>query len=595
MRNVLFLLLLIINYAYGQIPAGIPDRINSASQLFDNQVQANNLLDQNSGLGDDFLPVNEAFRFSVVQQSSTNITLRFIAAEGYYLYKPQFAFTFTPRNITTKQVNFPTGITKNDEYFGEVEVFYEITDIDLELDNPAHEPFRLDVRYQGCADAGLCYPPEVVSFNFGLSDDHQSAANKSGLSIWDLLAFLVAGIGLSFTPCVLPMLPIISMLVIRNQVNNLRKFYLALSYVLAMAFCFAVLGALMGIFGANLNLQGHLQSPFVLVPFALFFVLMAAAMFGLFELQLPSLVTNFLHARMNNTQGGSITGAAVLGILSSLLVSPCVSAPLVAVLVYISTSGDAVGGFSKLLALGLGMGIPLIIFSVGGGFLLPKSGNWLITVRDVFGVLLLAVAVWLLERVIPVGFVLPLWSLFTAISAFILLRGFNQSLRLGKCLKALAAFILLLYSLLALVGAFRGGSDPLRPLTGRLVIGSWQNFTDVQGFELALKQAAGSHTSVVVDFYADWCISCKIMEREVFAHEQIRSQLDNHLLLRFDVTKADASQKALLQSLGLFGPPAILFFANDGKRLHDLDIIGEVNYRQFQQYLDDFASYLQDH
>ena len=374
----------------------------------------------------DFLPVREAFRLDLVERTPTAIKLQFIAADGYYLYRHRFQFHSEPTNIALGAAQMPAGLAKTDEYFGEVEVYYGVLDVELPLDSRTQGPFTLQVSYQGCADKGLCYPPETQSFSIDAAAQGTAPAATSitaatttaqSTSTWswrELALFFLAGLGLTFTPCVLPMLPILSGVVLRGQVGGMRGFSLSLAYVLAMAACFALLGALMGIFGAELNLQARLQSPWVLVPFALFFALFALAMFGLYELRLPHFISDRLDRLAGNTRGGSLWGAALLGVLSSLLVSPCVSAPLAGALLYISSSGDALGGGLKLFVLGLGMGAPMVLFATGGGALLPNSGNWMVTVRNSFGVLLLAVAIWLLDRVLPGPLTLALWGVLAA-------------------------------------------------------------------------------------------------------------------------------------------------------------------------------------
>ena len=325
----------------------------------------------------DFLPVDQAFRLEQLESTPQEIRLRFSNADGYYLYRHRFTFSTDTPGVTLGEPQIPPGEQKVDEYFGPIEAHYGITEITLPVNNPRGDGFTLRIGYQGCADLGLCYPPETRELRIG---------EPLGLALdWGSLAlFFLAGLGLTFTPCVLPMLPILSGVVLRGQPGGLRGLALSLAYVLPMALCFALLGALMGLFGAGLNLQARLQSPWVLAPFAAFFALFALAMFGTFELRLPGFLSRPLDRLALQTRGGSLLGAALLGVLSSLLVSPCVSAPLAAALLYISSSGDAVGGGLKLLALGLGMGAPLVLFGAGGGALLPRSGPWMVGVRNLF-------------------------------------------------------------------------------------------------------------------------------------------------------------------------------------------------------------------
>jgi thiol:disulfide interchange protein DsbD len=550
----------------------------------------------------DFLPVREAFQLSLVDSSAESITLRFVAAEGYYLYKHRFQFTSEPADVGLGAARLPAGEAKFDEYFGDVEVYYGVLDVELPLDNPDQRPFNLNVSYQGCADQGLCYPPETEQLKIagGLSGAGATPAapgstgNSWSWSWSDLALFFLAGLGLTFTPCVLPMLPILSGVVLRGQVGGLRSFSLSLAYVLPMALCFAVLGALMGVFGAGLNLQARLQSAWILVPFAAFFALFALAMFGVYELRLPRLLSEPLDRLAGKTRGGSYANAALLGVLSSLLVSPCVSAPLVGALLYISASGDALGGGLKLFALGLGMGAPLVLFATGGGALLPKSGTWMIGVRNAFGVLLLAVALWLLERVLPGQLALALWGLLAAgVALFLGALEFGPKTHKQK-LGQLAGLVLLVYALAAWTGALQGQNDPLRPL-GRQLLAStasnqveadaWLTISSPAELDAAFAAAQSAGKPLLLDWYADWCISCKVIEREVLTSAQVASQLGDYRLVRFDITESNPAQRALLDRYQLFGPPAILLFDAKGDEWQDLRVVGEVDAANFADRL----------
>ncbi|MCQ4232307.1 protein-disulfide reductase DsbD [Pseudomonas stutzeri] len=546
----------------------------------------------------DFLPVREAFRLSLVDSSPTQVKLRFVAAEGYYLYRHRFAFKTQEPGVTIGEAQLPAGEQKTDDYFGEVEVYYGVLDIEVPVDNPEQRPFTLQVSYQGCADKGLCYPPETENLAIGgigaASTAAPNAPEAKGELSWRAIGlFFLAGLGLTFTPCVLPMLPILSGVVLRGQTGGMRSFLLSLAYVLPMAGGFALLGALMGVFGAELNLQARLQSPWILVPFALFFVAFALAMFGLFELRLPQALSARLDRVAGNARGGSFTGAALLGAISSLLVSPCVSAPLAGALLYISASGDALGGGLKLFALGLGMGAPLVLFATGGGALLPRSGPWMVSVRNTFGVLLLAVAVWMLERVLPGPLALALWGLLAAGSALFLgTLEFTQKTARQK-LAQLLGLALLVYALAAWVGALQGNSDPLRPLPQSSAVRAdsatgdgWLTLATTAELDAQLAAARAAGQPLMLDWYADWCVSCKVFEREVFAHPQVAPRLAGYRLIRFDITDSNAEQRALLDRYQLFGPPAILFFDRAGNELKDVRVVGELDAREFGERLD---------
>jgi len=536
----------------------------------------------------DFLPVREAFQLSLISSSSESVKLRFVAAEGYYLYRHRFSFSSEPADIRLGQAILPAGKAKHDEYFGDVEVYYEVLDVEVPVDNPAKRPFNLSVSYQGCADKGLCYPPETEVLTIAGS----AAASSNGTDAatpwrWtDLALFFLGGLALTFTPCVLPMLPILTGVVLRGQPGGMRSLVLSLAYVLPMALSFAILGALMGLFGAELNLQARLQSPWVLVPFAIFFALFGAASLGFLELRLPAAIDGPLQRLSQRLQGGTIFSAAALGVLSSVLVSPCVSAPLAGALLYISASGDALGGGLKLLALGLGMGAPLVLFAVGGGALLPKSGPWMLTVRNLFGALLLAVAIWLLERVLPGPISLALWGLLAAgVALWLGVLELTPKTHHQK-LAQLLGLPLLVYALVAWVGALQGQDDPLRPL-GRMISsveatqhvqsGQWQTITTPAELDAALLAAKNNGQPLLLDWYADWCISCKVIEREVLSAPEVGRQLGDYQLVRFDITESNPAQRALLDRYQLFGPPAILLFDTKGDEWLDLRVVGEVD------------------
>jgi len=572
MRRLLCLLFLVF-----ALPA-------SATGLLENRPSSSLGSINNSA---DFLPVREAFQLSLVESTPQSIKLRFVATEGYYLYRHRFQFRADPADVVLGAAKLPDGQKKHDEYFGNVEVYHGI--LDVELPRYDQRAFTLAVTYQGCADKGLCYPPETERLSI---DGSGAPATVYPWSWRELALFFLAGLGLTFTPCVLPMLPILSGVVLRGQVGGWRGFNLSLAYVLPMAACFALLGALMGLFGAQLNLQARLQSAWVLVPFAMFFAVFALAMFGVFELKLPHAISSRLDRIAGRTKGGSLLGAAVLGVVSSLLVSPCVSAPLAGALLYISASGDALGGGLKLFMLGLGMGAPLLLVATGGAAWLPKSGPWLVYVKNAIGVLLLGLAIGLLSRVLPGQVTLLLIGLLAGgVGLFMGALEFVYKpprKRLGQLL----GMFLLFYALACWYGAFSGQTDPLNPIgQPRIVANSgpaqntstWQTVSTPADLDRALADARSSGTPLLLDWYADWCISCKVIEHEVLDDPVVIERLKGYRLIRFDITASNAEQRALLDRYQLFGPPALMFFGKDGVERADVRVIGEINAKDFAE------------
>lgn len=566
--------------------------------LFSNSESGNQTTSANNNAN--FLPIEQAFIVQATENPDNTVSIRFSNADGYYLYRHRLSFSTATLGVDLGAAQLPDGQARTDPFFGDVEAYYGTVEVTLPIDNPNNLPYTLDVGYQGCADLGLCYPPEIHSFKLN---------NASSAATWhwqEIALFFLAGLALTFTPCVLPMLPILTGVVLRGKVGGSRAFVLSTVYVVSMAVCFAVLGALMGIFGAELNIQARLQSPWVLVPFAAFFAVFALAMFGVFSMRLPQFMSGPLNNLSGKTTGGTVFGAALLGVFSSLLVSPCVSAPLAAALLYISASGDAWGGGLKLLALGLGMGAPLVLFASGGGSLLPKSGAWMLAVRNSFGVLLLAVALWLLDRVLPGSISLLLWGALAAgVAIWLGTLEFTRKSNPQK-LAQLLGLALLTYALAAWLGALQGQSDPLQPLAQTNLPGnpsalngtpnspaqSWQTISQVENLHKHMQEAQQAGQPVIVDWYADWCISCKVIERNVLQNPEVRQlfQQGNYRLLRLDITANTPEHRALLNQYQLFGPPIIQFFQANGNELESLRVVGEVTAVDFIERLTQAAA-----
>jgi thiol:disulfide interchange protein DsbD len=588
---------------------------------------------------DEFLPVDQAFILSTEISDEGTIIARWEMPDGYYLYRHRFEFDIrtsaeqSASPVALGDAEIPAGKKKIDDYFGEVEVYYHNAEAVLPVLSGTGRPELLEVGigYQGCADAGLCYAPEFTWIPVTLTGPatggptggagvgnvaalaavpatSASAASlvpdteeqvlagmlSGGSLLTSLLLFFLGGIALAFTPCVLPMVPILSSIIVGESENITRRkaFTLSLAYVLGMAVTYAVVGVLVGLFGASLNLQAALQSPTILITFALIFVALSFSMFGFYELQLPQSWQNNLNALGDKVGGGKHVSVMVMGSLSSLVVSPCVSAPLAGALIYISSTGDAVLGGGALLALGLGMGMPLLAIGSSGGHLLPRAGAWMNTVKAVFGVLLLGVAVWLLERVVAPSATLALWAIL-AIGAGVYLGAMDFSPRQGwgQLWKASGA-VSFIYGVLLLVGAASGAENPLRPLQGLSLAAAgasgsgvaggshaeqrWYAVRNLAELEAQVRDAGAAGQPVLLDLYADWCISCKVMEREVFPRPEVASRLAQFRLLRADVTENNAQDKELLEAFGLFGPPSLVFFGEDGSEISEVRVQGEI-------------------
>ncbi|WP_062267246.1 protein-disulfide reductase DsbD [Endozoicomonas arenosclerae] len=562
------------------------------------------LFENNNKSSQTFLPVEEAFQLNA-EIVDNSLLLHFLVTPGHYLYKKRFSFSSNQKETQIGEPVFPKGKEKYDVNFEEtLEVFPENITVKIPVKSSLTEP-EIEVRFQGCADAGLCYPPHTIDVTVAnpnvdlaaaedLDTSFSNQENNPSLnsyspdshqSIWlSLLLFLLAGIGLTFTPCVLPMIPILSSLLVgaaSEGASRKRTFYLSLGYVLSMSVTFALAGTLMGLFGASLNLQAKLQSPWLLIPFAVLFILLALSMFGLYELQLPEKLRNRLNQQPKKP--GSLWGAVVLGFLSALVVSPCVSAPLAGALIYISTTGDALVGGLSLLALGLGMGLPLMLIGLCGKKILPKAGSWMENVKVFFGFLMLGVAIWMLERVIAPQLTLFLWgALAIGGASWFGAVDFNKKSG-SELLSQTLGLILLIYGALLIIGAAQGHKDPFKPLYSisnsasiPLMESPFQTVQTVADLSRQLEIASKNGKPAMIDVYADWCISCKIMEKEVFPQVFANIEINKWHLIKFDITENTPEQQKWLDSYQLFGPPALLFYGSKGQERAQLRSQGEL-------------------
>jgi thioredoxin:protein disulfide reductase len=591
------------------------------------------------GASPNFLHVDEAFVLSARRADDGSVLAHWRIADGYYLYRHAFAFDPGVGQLRLGEAEMAPGRAKIDEFFGEVEAYFGEARVRLPvLAGGTDDAMLVAVSYQGCAEAGLCYAPEtrwvrfepgqaaglVLASNPGqptvdtrtrrapapagatppitglgsaFSEEGQLAAYLSRAALPAALAlFFLAGVGLALTPCVLPMVPILSSIIVGQGpgITQMRAFTLSAAYVLGMAVTYAGIGTLMGLFGGQMNVQAALQAPLVLVTFAAVFVLLALAMFGFYDLRLPSTWQNRIDAASRGRRGGHLGSVAVMGALSSLVVSPCISAPLAGALIYISASGDAMIGALVLFVLALGMGAPLIVLGTTSGQLLPRAGPWMGAIKSVFGVAMLAVAIWLLERVLPGPLSLLLWAaLAIACGVYLGALDFTPRRGWGQLWKA-TGLVSLVYGVLLLIGSASGADNPFQPLhrlataerSGIIQAQDWRPVKGLTGLEVALRMAAADGRPVMLDLYADWCVSCKQMERNVFPDPGVSENLAQFTLLRADITANDADDRALLRQYGLFGPPTFLFFTPGGEELIDYRLQGEVDRRRFAAHLE---------
>ena len=565
-----------------------------------------------------FLPAEQAFGLEVHAVDSRTLLASFKVTPGYYLYRDKVIFNLGNGKTVITRIDLPKGEPKSDPNFGTIEVYHNSFQVEIVLEKvDAAKPLVLNASYQGCSDKGLCYPPIEKTLNVELTqtiseiplsatsapagEAATSPANeniqiarlfKDG-NFWLIIAsFFGFGLLLSLTPCMFPMIPILSGIIVGrgHKITHMHAFILSLAYVLGMAITYAIAGVAAG-YSGNL-LSNALQTPWVLGSFAAIFVVLSLAMFGLYELQLPTALQSKLSDTSNKLHGGHLSGVFGMGALSAIIMGPCVAAPLAGALLYISQTHDAVLGGTALFVLALGMGLPLLIIGTSAGAILPKTGPWMEAVKRSFGVIMLAMAIWIITPVIPVSAQMLLWAallIFLAIYLHALdplPHNVHGASRFGKGIGILALLLGVAY----LIGALSGARDILRPL-GNIGRASAEAPATLQfvriksAAELDDRIAQAKGKTVMLDFYADWCVSCKEMERFTFSDAAVQAKLKNAVLLQADVTANNADDKTLLQRFQLFGPPATLFFGSNGSELADFRVTGYQDAPQFLQSL----------
>ena len=585
-----------------------------------------NLLDSLGGGQDDILDPDDAFQISYDSQPG-QFKASWVIAEGHYLYRDKMQITTDEAGINSKPLVMPAGDAKDDPIFNKIlYVFHNFADATLPYTfaNDGDKEVTFKVKYQGCSEiAGICYPPQTKKFTVKISpfseaqaaalqqpaatspelvseQDEMFNALSSGNTWLTLLIFFGAGLLLAFTPCVFPMIPILSGIIVGQgeDMTTRKAFYLSLVYVLAMAMTYTIVGILVGLSGENI--QAWFQNPWIIGSFVAIFVALSFSMFGFYELQMPASVQSKLVNISNSQQGGNIAGVAIMGFLSALIVGPCVTAPLVGSLIYIAETGDAVLGGMALFSLSMGMGAPLLLIGASAGKFLPKAGAWMDAVKAVFGVLLLGLAIWLLERVAPVYATMFLWGALMIVSAIYMgaIDALGENSSGWKKLWKGLGMLLLIYGIIILLGLASGNRNVFQPLkglsfssgssSGAMVQTEKLNFIKIKGVdglnkELAKAKAAGK--PVMLDFYADWCVSCKEMEMFTFSDPAVQQALEGVVLLKADVTANDEIDTALYKHFGIIGPPSIMFFGTDGIERKNYRVVGFVKAEQFSTHI----------
>ncbi|OYY34843.1 MAG: thiol:disulfide interchange protein [Polaromonas sp. 39-63-25] len=561
----------------------------------------------------EFLPVDQAFRLSISQDGDGQVRLNWDIRKGYYLYRQQMKVEADPAGGAL-QVLWPAGTPKTDETYGKSEVYHDQVSVLVK----ATDARALTIGWQGCADAGLCYPPQTRRVNLAdvaatlavpadpattrqspeppgaLGEDQDLAERLSRIPMgWMLVVFFGLGLLMTFTPCVLPMVPILSSLIAGSGASPWRGFILSLAFVLPMALTYAGVGAAAALAGANL--QAVLQNPWVLGTFGLVFVVLALAMFGFYELQLPAVLRNRLNNASQGRRGGTVAGAAAMGVLSALLVGPCMTAPLAGALLYIGNTGDVVTGALVLFAMGLGMGVPLLLVGTLGARLLPRPGDWMNRVKVLFGFVLLGTAIVFVARVLPAALTLGLWGAWLlAIALSLLALGQKLGMASGRLMSRYLALLLGLWGGAMVIGAAGGAQNPLQPLAfqargvapAQAAVGSdfmarFEPLKTQQALETRIAEAGQRGQWTLVDFYAEWCVSCDVIERKVFAEPRVQQALAGMQLLRPDVTANNADDQALMRAHQILGPPTMLLIGPDGKERRAERIIGELDADEF--------------
>lgn len=571
---------------------------------------------------EDFPPPDEVFFPDVLPVDGNTVELIIRVIPGFYLYKNKISVTALGNQARTGNLDLPKGKSKTDEFFGEQEVYYDevVGRVAIARATPDAMDLELEVAYQGCADGGLCYLPQNKIIKVSLPaattvTDLASLPNRAASdapvseqarlariitesSIWVAAGvFFLAGLGLAFTPCVLPMVPILSGIIAGegDDVSPMRGFTLAFSYVMGMALIYTGAGIVAA--AAGMQLQATFNQPWMLILFSGLFVVLAMGMFGAYDLQMPSSIQSKLANVSSNQKSGTMIGAFVMGALSALVVTACVAPALIAALTVIAQTKEMLRGGLALFAMSLGMGAPLLLVGAAQGKFLPKAGPWMVAIKGAFGFMMLGLAIWMLSRMLPGTVTMAMWAVLILVAGVFmggvttLTADSSNSQKLGRAF----GLLVILYGITLFAGAMTGGSNPLKPLAsvnlgggGAAVEQKHLEFTrikTIEDFDRELRKAVDANKSVMLDFYADWCTSCIEMEEYTFITPEVQAALANTVTLQADVTKADDEDRALLKRFGSFGPPTIVFFGTDGQQRDGYDVVGYMKSAEFAAHI----------
>ena len=602
---ILFLLLIPLSQTWAET-------LNTDSALSQSSsAESSSLLlsDNNSKNKKHPLPVKEAFELKALSVDGETVAVTWLTKNNYYLYKDKISFVAEGARI--ESAIFPKAKLKEDEFFGEVSIYDEPLEVTLLLSDITSNPINLIIKHQGCWSGGVCYPPQSDTIKVDLtgskiySSTSSEQINTSELRVKEkfrqgglalFFAAFLAGLALSWTPCVYPMVPILSGIIIgqKQTPSNLKAVLMSLAFVLSMSIAYGLIGATAGFFGAGINLQAIMQTPWVLVVFSLIFIFLAFSMFGFYDIQLPSKFQNKITNLSNKQSGGNFIGVSIMGFLSALIVGPCVTPFLATALSYVIAGGSALKGGISLFAMGLGMGVPLIIICGWGVNALPKAGPWMENVKQIFGFFMIAVALYLLDRILNPLVSLMIWAvLFTYAPIKIgIFKNLTQEINIWNILFKVLGLIIFAYGLLLWLLVAKGGGDIQKPLDSILYgetiehskIIKFNTIKNEDQLSSEITKTVNNNKLLIVKFYADWCISCNKLERVVFSNKAVNEALQDTLTSTLDVTDNNRFNQSMLARFSLVGPPALLFFKN-GLEQRSYRIIGEISAEELVEHL----------